>query len=58
MILSDRVNRVPGLKGFGYNLLIVYLLWILFKLLLYPICKWYDRYKRAHLPEQKWLSYI
>jgi uncharacterized membrane protein len=58
MILSDRVNRVPELKGFGYNLLTVYLLWILLILLMYPICKWYYRYKRAHLPEQKWLSYL
>jgi uncharacterized membrane protein len=58
MILSDRVNRVPELKGFGYNLLTVYLLWILLVLLMYPLCKWYYKYKRAHLPEQKWLSYM
>jgi len=58
MILSERVNHVPALKGFGYNLLTVYLIWILLMLLLYPICKWYYGYKRAHLPGQKWLSYM
>ena len=58
MILSDRVNRVTELKGFGYNLLTVYLLWILLILFMYPLCKWYSRYKKAHLQEQKWLSYM
>jgi uncharacterized membrane protein len=58
MILSGKVNRVPQLKGFGFNLLTVYLVWILLVIMLYPLCKWYDRYKRSHLPAQKWLSYI
>jgi uncharacterized membrane protein len=58
MILSNKVNLVPQLKGFGFNLLTVYMVWILLILVLYPMCKWYDRYKRAHLPAQKWLSYI
>jgi hypothetical protein len=58
MILSNKVNRVPELKGFGFNLLTVYLIWIMLILILYPFCKWYDRYKRAHLPAQKWLSYM
>jgi len=58
MILSDRVNKVPELKGFGYNLVTVYILWILLVLFMYPLCKWYYRYKRVHLPEQKWLSYL
>lgn len=58
MILSDRVNKVPRLKGFGYNLLTVYLIWAALILLMYPLCKWYNSYKRAHLTEQKWLSYL
>jgi hypothetical protein len=58
MILSDRVNRVPELKGFGYNLLTVYIIWILLIVFLYPLCKWYYKYKKAHLPAQRWLSYI
>jgi uncharacterized membrane protein len=58
MVLSDKVNRVPQLKGFGFNLSVVYLVWMLLILALYPLCKWYDQYKRTNLPAQKWLSYI
>jgi uncharacterized membrane protein len=58
MILSDRVNKVPELKGFGYNLLTVYIVWMMLIFLLYPLCKWYYKYKKAHLAEQKWLQYV
>ena len=43
--------------GEGYNLLIVYLLWIGVVALLYPLCKWYDGYKTRH-KEKWWLSYL
>lgn len=43
--------------GEGYGLGIVYLVWILIVITLYPICKRYDRYKSAH-PEKWWLSYL
>ena len=58
MILKTKVNRVPELKGFGFNLLTVYLVWIGLILLLYPCCKWYDQYKRTHVSSQRWLSYL
>jgi len=58
MILNDRVNRMPSLKGYGYSLLTVYVIWIGLVLLLYPLCKWYDRYKRAHQSKHPWLSYV
>ena len=58
MVLSDKANHTPQLKGFGFNLSAVYLVWMLLILALYPLCKWYDQYKRANLPAQKWLSYI
>ncbi len=45
---------VPG-EGFG--LAIVYLIWIGVVVLLYPLCKWYDRYKTNH-KEKWWLSYL
>jgi uncharacterized membrane protein len=45
---------VPG-EGFGLS--VVYLVWILVVAALYPLCKWYDRYKTSH-PEKWWLSYI
>lgn len=58
MILSTRVNSSPELEGYGFNLMTVYLVWIGVILILYPFCTWYDRYKRAHLSTQPWLSYL
>lgn len=58
MILSDRVNRVPALKSYGFNLLTVYFIWIGLIVFLYPCCKWFDRYKRDHQSMQRWLSYL
>ena len=57
-ILNDGVNAIPELKGYGFNLTIVYVVWIGLVLLLYPCCKWFDRYKRAHQSEYWWLSYL
>jgi uncharacterized membrane protein len=37
MILSNRVNRVAELKGYGFNLAIVYVVWLSLILLLYPM---------------------
>jgi uncharacterized membrane protein len=58
MILSDRVNRVPGLKGYGFSLGTVYLVWVALILLLYPCCKWFDRFKRTHQANNRWLTYL
>lgn len=43
--------------GEGFNLGIVYLIWIAVVAALYPLCKWYDRYKMNH-KEKWWLSYL
>jgi len=40
----------------GFNLLTVYLVWILVIALLYPVCYWYDSYKKTH--SQWWLKYL
>lgn len=42
--------------SFGFDLWVVYVVWIAVVLLLYPLCKWYNRYKATH--SQWWLSYI
>ena len=48
----------PGnLEGYGYNLLVVYLVWIGIILGMYPICRWYYGYKRKNR-DQWWLSYL
>jgi uncharacterized membrane protein len=44
-------------KGFGYSLLVVYLVWIGVIISLYPCCKWFDTYKQSH-KEKWWLSYL
>lgn len=43
--------------GEGFSLAVVYLIWIAVVIALYPLCKWYDKYKTDH-PEKKWLSYL
>jgi uncharacterized membrane protein len=43
--------------GEGYGLAVVYLVWLLVVVLLYPLCKWYDKYKSSH-KEKWWLSYL
>ena len=43
--------------GEGTGLLVVYLLWLAFVVVLYPLCKWYDHYKQSH-KEKWWLSYL
>jgi hypothetical protein len=46
-----------NLKGFGYSLGVVYLIWAGIVLLLYPLCKRFDAYKQSH-KEYWWLSYL
>ncbi len=46
----------PG--DFGFGLGGVYLVWLLVVLLLYPLCKKYDRYKTANARKKWWLSYL
>jgi uncharacterized membrane protein len=51
------VTNSQQLKGYGFSLGVVYLVWISVVLLLYPLCKWYDRYKSNHR-DKWWLSYL
>lgn len=57
MILPAWVTEVEALKGYGFNLLVVYSVWILVIILLYPLCRWFDKYKSSHR-DQWWLSYL
>lgn len=41
----------------GVELEIIYLVWIGVVLTLYPLCRWYGKYKAAHR-DIKWLSYL
>jgi uncharacterized membrane protein len=57
MTFTTWVTDSPNLKGYGFNLGVVYIVWIAVVLLLYPACLWYDRYKTSH-KEKWWLSYL
>ncbi|MBT1704212.1 DUF1624 domain-containing protein [Chryseosolibacter indicus] len=57
MVFNTWVTDSPNLKRYGFNLGVVYFVWIAVVLLLYPLCLWYDRYKIAN-KEKWWLSYL
>ena len=44
-------------RGEGVELRYVFLIWLAVVIVMYPLCKWYDRYKTRH-KEKKWLSYV
>lgn len=56
--LTTWVTDNAQLKGYGFDLTVVYAVWIGVVLLLYPLCKWFDKYKRSHSAQHKWLSYL
>jgi uncharacterized membrane protein len=43
-------------QGSGFTLPWVYLIWITIVVSLYPLCRWYNRYKSTH--SNWWLSYL
>jgi uncharacterized membrane protein len=57
MILNDWLPELTHLKEFGFSLFVTYLVWIVIILMLFPLCKWFDKYKQAN-KEKWWLSYL
>lgn len=57
MVLNTWVTANEQLRGYGYPLWFVYVLWLVVMIGLYPLCQWYDDYKKAHRGKW-WLSYI
>lgn len=57
LVLPKFVTRVEALQGYGFNLITVYVVWIIVVLLLYPLCQKFDNYKQSH-KEKWWLSYL
>ena len=51
------VDTMPNLQGYGLSLGGVYIVWISLIVILYPLCKKYDRYKSSH-KDKWWLSYL
>jgi hypothetical protein len=58
MILSGGVNDAPALKGYGFSLSTVYLVWLGVMFALYPCCRWFAAYKASHQTSRWWLSYL
>lgn len=58
IVLATPINEVPALKGYGFNLAAVHIFWVLVVAILYPICAVFDKYKKLHQPQKRWLSYI
>ncbi|MCW3119832.1 MAG: hypothetical protein JWM28_3914 [Chitinophagaceae bacterium] len=56
-ILKEPLWFTQTLKGYGFSLGIVYLVWLSIVIAVYPLCKWYDNYKTSH-KEKWWLSYL
>ncbi|MFD3408834.1 heparan-alpha-glucosaminide N-acetyltransferase domain-containing protein [Aquirufa sp. HETE-83D] len=57
LIALQKIPFLFQIAGEGYSLEIVYLIWALLIVSLYPLCNWYDSYKTAH-KEKWWLSYL
>lgn len=61
--LAEGMQGLPGLPfkfvqpGEGSNLWVVYGIWMAIVIAMYPLCKWYDKYKTNH-KEKWWLSYL
>lgn len=58
LILKTSVFNTTALKGYGFSLTDVYLIWICLVLFLYPLCKWFSKYKKAYQPVYRWLGYF
>lgn len=57
MILHAWVTANEQLKGYGYGLGVVYIIWLAVVTGFYPLCNWYSKYKKAN-PQKWWLSYL
>ncbi len=55
LVFGVNLGRPKGISG--VNLWYTYLIWALVVIALYPICKWYGKYKESH-KEKKWLRYL
>jgi uncharacterized membrane protein len=57
MILDNTwISEQESLKGFGFSLPIVYLIWIAIVIVLYFPCRWYDKYKSGQ--SHSWLKFV
>lgn len=56
--LTTWVTSNPQLRGYGFSLPVVYILWVVIIVGLYPLCLRFSQYKQANQANKKWLSYF
>lgn len=56
-ILSASQFLSGRLDNFGFSLGAVYVVWVLVVVMLYPLCRWYQKVRESH-PENRWLRYL
>jgi len=56
-ILSAGGIRSGRLSNFGLRVEVVYLIWIAVVVMLYPLCRWYQKIREEH-PSARWLRYL
>jgi uncharacterized membrane protein len=56
-IITAQAFLSGSLADFGFDLYVVYLVWVLVIVAMYPLCRWYGVYKKGH-PEFRLLAYI
>jgi uncharacterized membrane protein len=56
--LTTWVSANEQLKGYGFSLPVVYLVWAGVIVITFPLCLWFSRYKSANQGTKKWLSYF
>ncbi len=57
MFLEKWVSAIPALEGYGFDLWVTYVIWVLLMFVFYPICKRYLAYKQNNR-DKWWLSYL
>ncbi len=57
MIIDVWIGFVTELQGYGFSLGVVYLIWLFVVVSLYPVCKWYWKFKKNNR-KFWWLSYL
>ena len=56
-IFSARNLTSGSLSDFGLSLGAVYMIWVAVTILLYPLCRWYQKHREKN-PSKWWLSYL
>ncbi|MEO5682628.1 MAG: heparan-alpha-glucosaminide N-acetyltransferase domain-containing protein [Chitinophagaceae bacterium] len=57
IITKGWITDNASLQGYGLSLPMVYIIWLVTVLAMYPLCRKYDRYKQNNR-QQWWLSYL